>query len=228
MRENSGSRPTSNGMDIESVIIGSSYLGIFLLMIANGAITFPSSQILYIIVGYFISAGSLSLFPASLVGALGNTIGNIILYELVRRHGVHYLKKFQVFREQDIKKVEIVFRKRGLWFLFIGKLLPAIKVFVPIPAAMGKTHRGVFAAMMFVASWLWSLIFIAIGYTFGKSTQVWKSYGVILFVIAAVIVFVFYRMLNSKEVLREIELVSPDEDAVRTKSHTPKGDTEHM
>ncbi len=204
-------------MDIESVIVASSYLGIFLLMIANGAVSFPSSQILYIIVGYFISVGTLSLFPASLAGALGNAIGNIILYEIVRRRGIRYLKKFQVFREQDIKKVEIVFRKRGLWFLFVGKLLPAIKVFVPIPAAMGKTHRGVFAAIMFVASWLWSLIFIAIGYTFGKSTEVWRSYGVILFLIAAIIIFVFYRMLNSKEVLREIELVSPEHDAGQTK-----------
>ncbi len=204
-------------MDIESVIIASSYLGIFLLMIANGAVTFPSSQILYIIVGYFISIGTIAFFPASLIGAVGNTIGNIILYELVRRHGIHYLKKFQVFREQDIKKVEIVFRKRGLWFLFVGKLLPAIKVFVPIPAAMGKTHRGLFAFIMFVASWLWSCIFIAIGYTFGKSTEVWKSYGIVLFIIAAVIVFIFYRMLNSKEVLRELELVSPEHDAAHTK-----------
>lgn len=204
-------------MDIESVIIASSYLGIFLLMIANGAVSFPSSQILYIIVGYFISVGSLALFPASLVGAIGNAIGNIILYEIVRRRGIHYLKKFQVFREQDIKKVEIVFRKRGLWFLFAGKLLPAIKVFVPIPAAMGKTHRGVFATIMFVASWLWSLIFIAIGYTFGKSSEIWKSYGVILFIIATIIIFVFYRMLNSKEVLRELEHVLPEHDAAHTK-----------
>ena len=204
-------------VDIESIIVASSYLGIFLLMIANGAISFPSSQILYIIVGYFVSVGTLSFFPSSLVGALGNAIGNIILYEIVRRHGIHYLKKFQVFREQDVKKVEIVFRKRGLWFLFVGKLLPAIKVFVPIPAAMGKTHRGVFAAIMFVASWLWSLIFIAIGYTFGKSTEVWKSYGVILFIIATIILFVFYRILNSKEVLRELEHVLPEHDADHAK-----------
>lgn len=196
-------------MDIESIIVASSYLGIFLLMISNGAVSFPSSQILYIIVGYFISIGSLALFPASLAGAVGNTIGNIILYELVRRHGIHYLKQFQVFREQDIKKVEIVFRKRGLWFLFVGKLLPAIKVFVPIPAAMGKTHRGVFAVTMFAASWVWSLIFIAIGYSFGKSTQVWKSYGIVLFILAAFIMFIFYRILNSKEVLRELELAPP-------------------
>jgi membrane protein DedA with SNARE-associated domain len=191
-------------MDYEAIIITTSYLGIFALMIANGSVSFPSSQFLYIIVGYFISTGTLYFFPASLVGAAGNMIGNIILYEVVRRHGVHYLTRFQMFKERDIRKVEIVFKKRGLWFLFVGKLLPAIKVFIPIPAAMGKTHRGVFAILMFISSWLWSLIFIAIGYYFGKNTEVWKSYGTILVVVAAVIVYLFYRMLNSKAVLSEL------------------------
>ena len=194
-----------HGMDIEAIIVGSSYIGIFRLMIANGFLSFPSSQILYIVVGYFISTGTLLLFPASLIGAVGNTIGNILLYEAIRRHGITYVKRFQIFREEDIRKVEIVFRKKGLWFLFVGKLLPAIKVFIPIPAALGKVHRGKFAAIMFSSSWIWSLIFIAIGYSFGKGAVMWKSYGIILMVVAAIIIFLFYRMLNAKEVLLEIE-----------------------
>ncbi len=191
-------------MDYEAIIIATSYLGIFLLMISNGFISFPSSQILYIIVGYFVSTGSLLFIPASLAGAMGNAIGNVMLYEAVRRHGIHYLTKFQIFKVDDVKKVEILFKKRGLWFLFIGKLLPAIKVFIPIPAAMAKTHRGLFTLIMLVASWLWSCVFIAIGYYFGKNTEVWKSYGTILAIVALIILFLFYRMLNSKEVLSEL------------------------
>lgn len=199
-------------MDIEAIILGFSYVGIFALMIANGFLSFPSSQLLYIIVGYFIGTGTLSLLPASLLGALGNMIGNIFLYEAVRRHGVHYLKKFQIFHEEDIRKVEIVFRKKGLWFLFVGKLLPAIKVFVPIPAALGKVHRGIFATLMLSASWVWALMFIAIGYFFGKGATMWKSYGIILMIVAGIIVFLFYRMLNAKEVLDEIEATKSTKD----------------
>lgn len=191
-------------MDIEAIIVGFSYVGIFGLMIANGFLSFPSSQILYIVVGYFVGTGTLLLFPASIMGALGNTVGNILLYEAVRRHGIAYVKRLQMFREEDLRKVEIVFRKKGLWFLFVGKLLPAIKVFIPIPAALGKVHRGKFAALMLCASWVWSLMFITIGYFFGKGATMWKSYGIALMIIAAVIVFLFYRMLNAKDVLDEI------------------------
>ena len=191
--------------DIETIVLGSSYAGIFALMIANGFISFPSSQFLYIIVGYFVGTGYLLLVPASFVGALGNTVGNILLYEAIRRKGVAYVKKFGVFRETDIKKVELVFQKKGLWFLFVGKLLPAIKVFIPIPAGMGRVDRRVFALIMFTASWLWSFIFIAIGYFFGKGAHVLKSYSIILLIVATVVVFLFYRYMNGASITRELK-----------------------
>lgn len=192
-------------LDIETIVVGSSYAGIFLLMIANGFLSFPSSQVLYIIVGYFIGTGYLSLLPSSLIGALGNTVGNVLLYEAVRKYGLRYLDRFKVFRPSDIRKVEFVFQKRGLWFLFVGKLLPAIKVFVPIPAGVGRVHRGVFAGIMFAASIIWSFIFIAIGYFFGKGAGTWKSYSVILLVVAGVVVFLFYRYMNSAEIIKGLE-----------------------
>lgn len=200
-------------MDIEAIILGFSYLGIFALMTTNGLLSFPSSQILYILVGYFVGTGYLALIPASFVGALGNMVGNVALYELVRARGRHYIEKFSIFRPSDIRRVEIIFKKKGLWFLFVGKLLPAIKVFIPIPAALARVHRGVFAFLMFSASWIWSIAFISIGYFFGKNAEMWKSYGVVLVIIAFIILFVFYRMMNAKEITAELELLEEAPDA---------------
>ena len=202
-------------MDTEAIIMGFSYMGIFGLMIANGFLSFPSSQILYILVGYFVGTGYLALIPSSLAGALGNTIGNVLLYEVVRSKGLNYIKKFGVFRETDIKKVELVFKKKGLWFLFIGKLLPAIKVFIPIPAGLGRVDRRAFAGIMFAASLVWSFVFIAIGYFFGRGAGMWKSYGVILMAVAAVIMFLFYRYMNSATIIAELE-----EEAMETSNAT--------
>jgi membrane protein DedA with SNARE-associated domain len=190
---------------IESTIASASYFGIFVLMIANGAVSFPSSQILYIVAGYFIAQGSLSLVGVALVGALGNTIGNVILYELVRKHGRTFIERIKLFPTRELAKVEHAFKQKGAWFLFVGKLLPAIKVFVPIPAGLGKMSRALFASLMFVASFIWSLAFISIGYFFGKSTDLFGRYAVILVIVALVVVLLFYRYLNSSEVVSEIE-----------------------
>jgi alkaline phosphatase len=193
-------------MDIETIILATSYLGIFFLMIVNGFISFPSSQLLYIIVGYFSGTGFLSAIPAVFIGALGNTIGNIILYEIVRKNGISYIKRFRLFHPREIKKVEILFRKRGLWFLFVGKLLPTIKVFIPIPAALGKVDRRIFGVTMFVASLIWALFFVMIGIEFGKSVHLVKSYFIVLGVIGLVVAYLFYRLMNTKEVLHALEL----------------------
>jgi len=103
-------------MDVESVILASSYLGIFGLMAVNGFASIPSSQILYIIVGYFVSTGYLAFLPAVFLGALGNTIGNVAIYELTRRYGIEALKNFHIYREREVKKMELVFERKGCGF----------------------------------------------------------------------------------------------------------------
>ena len=207
-------------MDIEAIILGFSYIGIFGLMVANGLFSFPSSQILYILVGYFVGTGYLALLPASFVGALGNALGNVFLYEGVRLRGMQFIEKFSIFRPEDIARVQIVFKKRGLWFLFVGKLLPAIKVFIPIPAGLARVHRGAFALIMFSASWIWSFVFIGIGYFFGKGTTMWKSYGILLLLIAITVLYLFHRLLYSKAVTDE--LLRDSGDATRDVHATKK------
>lgn len=193
------------GITIETLIQGGSYLAIFSLMIANGAVSFPSSQVLYIIAGYFIARGDLTLFFVALVGALGNTIGNIILYELARKHGRAFIERMKIFPLRELAKVETAFQKKGAWFIFIGKLLPAIKVFVPIPAGLGKMSRPLFASLMFTASFIWSMVFISIGYFFGKSSDLFGRYAIILVIVAVIVILLFYRYINSEEITREIE-----------------------
>lgn len=190
---------------IESIILFSGYAGIFFLMIGNGVVSFPSSQILYIIAGYFVFTGHLNLPTVVIAGALGNTIGNIILYELARHKGLAYLTRWKIFPERGVKKVQVAFKKRGAWFLFVGKLLPAIKVFIPIPAGIAHINRALYIAIIAFTSTLWTFPFLAIGYYFGKSANVFGAYAVVLAFIALIVATVFYKFMNSEEVISEIE-----------------------
>jgi len=194
-------------MNIEAVITASGYLGVFGLMIANGFVSFPSSQVLYIFVGYLASIGFFNFQLVAIVGALGNTAGNIILYELARSKGLEYITKFKVFPPREVKKVQAVFKRRGAWFLFVGKLLPAIKVFVPIPAGIAKMNRVLYAIIIFVSSYIWALAFLAIGFFFGKSSDVFGKYAIILSILALFVLFYFYRSMNSENIAEELDVV---------------------
>lgn len=190
---------------LETLISSLGYIGIFALMIANGFSTLPSSQALYIITGYFISRGDLTWMPVIVFGAVGNTIGNILLYEATRRHGLKYALKWNMLPEKEIRKLEHVFKKRGAGFLFLGKLIPALKVFVPVAGGLAKTPRPLFTALMLASSIIWAIGFNSLGYFFGKSSDVFGKYALVLVIFAFVILAVIYRKMNSPEVLREIE-----------------------
>lgn len=181
---------------IETLIASLGYLGIFALMIANGAVSFPSSQVLYILTGYLISTGTLSWVPVVLFGSVGNTLGCIFLYEIVRRKGVGYALKKNFVPESEVKKFEKAFARRGAWFLFLGKLIPALKVFVPIAGGMAKTPRPLFAALMLVSSALWAIGFNFIGYSFGKSSDVFGKYALALAVVAILVAVAVRRKMN--------------------------------
>ena len=139
-------------MNFEYLILTFSYLGIYVLMTINGVVAFPSSQILYILSGYFIFQGDLNFALVVFFGALGHTTGNIILYEISRKKGLEYITSFKIFPKREIEKVEAVFRKRGDWFLILGKLVNPIKVFIPIPAGISKMNRVHFGVIVFVTS----------------------------------------------------------------------------
>jgi len=184
------------GYDLETLLIAFGYAGVFLFMITNGFITLPSSQLLYIIAGYFVAQGQFNLWLVALIGALGNTFGTILLYELARAKGLPAIKKLKIFPETEVKKVISVFQKKGTWFSFVGKLIPALKVFVPIPAGLSKMNRALFFILMYSSSFIWAVGFLYLGFFFGKSIDFLGTYSIILFIVAFVVLAVFRREMN--------------------------------
>ncbi len=200
-----GHRSSMPDISLEQILLLFGYAGVFGAMIANGFFSFPSSQVLYIIAGYFVSTGYFDWLWVSLAGAMGNTVGNIVLYEVVRKHGLSYISRYRMFPEREVRKVQVAFARRGAWFLFVAKLLPAIKVFAPIPAGIARMHRGLYTGIIFVSSYLWACIFLAIGFYFGKSSDLFGKYAIVLTIVTFVVMAVFYRYVNSEAVIREVE-----------------------
>lgn len=187
-----------SSFSLETLVSSLGYLGIFGLMISNGAISFPSSQILYILTGYLISIGTLSWVPVIVLGSIGNTLGCILLYEIVRRKGIGFALKKNFIPETEVKKLEKVFAHRGVWFLFFGKLIPALKVFVPIAGGVAKTPRPLFAFLMLASSAVWAIGFNFIGYSFGKSSDVFGKYALALALVAIVVVVMVRRKMRDE------------------------------
>ncbi len=183
-------------MDLHLLITSGSYLAIFILMITNGAANFPSSQFLYVICGYFVSTGSLLFVPAVIAGALGNTIGNVITFLLVKKYDKPFARKLLMVDEAMFTKIHsglhAVFAKRGMWYIFFGKLIPSVKAFIPIVAGLANTRTYLTSVLFFVASTIWAIMITSIGYFFGEHVS-FKSITGVSLLIGSIVVFFVYR-----------------------------------
>lgn len=188
-------------MDIHTLISTGSYAAIFFLMIANGVVNFPSSQILYLIVGYFVSTGNLLFLWAVVAGGTGNAIGNVITYTLVKKYERPLARKLLMLDEATFTKIHTAlhdtFSRRGIWWLFIGKLTPSIKAFVPVVAGLAHTPTRITSIIFFTASLIWATGVTYLGYAFGESVSL-SSFLTVSLGIGLIILFIVYKKIAHK------------------------------
>jgi membrane-associated protein len=188
-------------MDLHTLIYSGSYAAIFVLMVANGVVNFPSSQILYLVVGYFVSTGNLVFGTAVLAGALGNTIGNFVAYSLIKKYEHPLARKLLMMNESTFSKIHSAladtFSRRGMWWLFVGKLTPSVKAFIPILAGLARTPALLTTFIFLSASLVWATGIIYLGKTFGEHVPL-SSFLAVSFLIGGTIVFILYRNISKR------------------------------
>lgn len=188
-------------MDLHSFITSFSYVGIFLLMTANGAVNFPSSQFLYVICGYFVSTGSLLFLPTIIAGGFGNALGNIIIFLLIKKYDKPLARKILMMDEATFSKVhtalEETFSRRGMWWIFFGKLIPSVKSFIPMVAGLAHTKTVLTSFIFLLASCIWATLITSIGYFFGEQVS-FKSVTTVSLIIASIVIFFVYRTFSKK------------------------------
>lgn len=170
-------------------------------MLTNGIGNFPSSQLLYIICGYFISTGNLLFIPAVIAGALGNTLGNIVTFLLVKKYEHSFARRLLMMDEATFSKVHgalhSTFTKRGLWYIFIGKLTPSVKAFIPVVAGLADTKTKITSFIFLIASFIWAVAITSLGYFFGEQITL-KSFATVSLLVGSIIIFIIYRNVSKK------------------------------
>lgn len=170
-------------------------------MITNGALNFPSSQFLYAICGYFISTGSLLFIPTIVAGTLGNTIGNILTFLLIKKYDKPLARKLLMLDEATFEKIHsalhATFSKRGMWWIFFGKLIPSIKAFIPIVAGLANTKVKLTSFIFLLASFVWSIAITSLGYFFGEHVN-FKSITTVSLLIGSIALFFVYKTVTKQ------------------------------
>ena len=173
-------------------------LGIFLLMaVESSFIPFPS-EVVMIPAGYLAFQGEISLFWAIVAGTLGSIVGAWVNYWLAMylgRPAMHRLGKKFLVSEKTMTAVELYFAKHGGITTFVGRLLPAVRQLISIPAGLARMHFGKFTLLTGLGAGIWVTVLAFLGYYIGdqaaESGNVMRNVTIALVVVVVVLVVLY-------------------------------------
>jgi membrane protein DedA with SNARE-associated domain len=160
---------------IISLISSFSYVGIFVAAFVETIFPPIPSELIFPLAGFVSFKSDHSYFQVFLMafsGALGSTIGAVLIYFLSYRFGrvaVLKLGKYFLVNENKVKKSEDWFEHYGVYAVFLGRLAPGIREIISIPAGIAKMNFTNFIIFTFAGSLVWSTLLVFLGYAFGNS-----------------------------------------------------------
>ena len=142
-----------------------------LMTIESSFIPFPS-EIVIPPAAYLAAAGDLNVFLVVLSATAGAICGALINYGLAIWIGRALVYKFVNSRlghalllsEEKIVRAEGYFVKYGALSTLIGRLVPAVRQLISIPAGLARMPLGSFVLFTAIGATAWNSILAALGY----------------------------------------------------------------
>jgi membrane protein DedA with SNARE-associated domain len=165
---------------ISALIVEYGYPAVFAAAFLE--VIFPPipSEVIFPLVGFTAQNRGLGLentIGMASVGALGSTVGAVLIYFVAAKVGraaiMRFGKRVRV-SEQEIEKAERWFEKYGSVAVFTARLIPGIREIISIPAGISRMNLPKFVGYTFAGSLLWCVILTLVGYYLGEA---WSNFS---------------------------------------------------
>lgn len=148
------------------------YVITLLMAIESSFIPFPSEVVIPPAAYMAAETGEMNVFLIVLCGTIGACIGALINYYLAYFLGRPIVYAFANSRfghmclidKEKVEKAERYFDEHGAIGTFIGRLVPAVRQLISIPAGLAKMKLSRFLLYTTLGAGIWNSILAAIGY----------------------------------------------------------------
>lgn len=146
------------------------------MIIESSFIPFPSEVIVPPAAYLACTSHDVNIVMVVVIATVGAIIGALINYYLSAWIGRPIVYKFANSRfghacliDQDkVRHAEEYFDKHGAASTFFGRLIPAVRQLISIPAGLAKMNIGKFILFTGLGALTWNVVLAALGYWLGK------------------------------------------------------------
>lgn len=193
-----------------------------LMAIESSFIPFPSEIVVAPAAWKAATSSELNIFLIILFSTIGANIGALINYflayflgrPLVYKFANSRLGKLCLMNKEKVEHAEKYFDNHGAISTIVGRLIPAIRQLISIPAGLAKMNIWKFILYTTLGAGLWNSILAAIGYSLAsvpgiqtqeqlinKVSQSSHIIGLIIFSLVAIgtIIIVLHNRKNEKK-----------------------------
>lgn len=179
---------------IVSTVGSFGYIGIFVMMFLESSFFPFPSEVVMIPAGYLAYKGEMNLVLAILAGIAGSLAGAVFNYYLAMKFGRKFLSKYGKYvliKEETLEKMESFFDKHGHISTFSGRLIPAVRQYISLPAGLAKMNLFKFSLYTSLGAGIWVLILALLGYFIGSNQALIDEYLKIIIITILVLLAVF-------------------------------------
>ena len=183
----------------------SGYLGVFALMALENIFPPIPSEMIMPFAGFVVARGELNLIGVLLAGTAGSVAGALPWYYAARVYGCARLKRvagrharWLTVTSDDIDTSLAAFKKHGRKAVLFGRLIPAVRTLISIPAGLGKMSLGQFLLYSGIGSLAWAGLLMAAGFLLENNYKDVAKYvdPVSKAVLGAMLAWYLYRVIS--------------------------------
>jgi membrane protein DedA with SNARE-associated domain len=181
------------------------YLGVALLMFLENVFPPIPSELIMPLAGFNAAQGQMSIWLVILAGTIGSLAGAYLWYVLGRRLGMQRLcrladrhGRWLTMSRRDVDQARDWFDRRGGVAVLIGRLVPAIRTLISVPAGIARMPVWAFLAYSAVGTLLWTAFLAGAGYLLQSQydrVEAWLN-PISNIIVAAVVLYYLYRVIT--------------------------------
>ena len=181
------------------------YVGIALLMLLENVFPPIPSELIMPLAGFDAARGDMNVYLVILSGSIGSVAGALFWYVIGRWIGEDRLKRFAsrhgrllTLNASEIERVNRWFDKHNEKAVLLGRLVPAVRTLISVPAGIFEMSLGRFLIYSTIGTVGWTALLTFGGYMLGDRYELVQTWiNPVSNVIVGIIVLAYlYRVMR--------------------------------